>query len=76
MFVVARDQIPLDLGVQGRLSEEWVFLYLAVNVRGARSAQEIADQHAALAVHEPIDRDRLLAFEFHHANWIQVAPWA
>ena len=74
MFMVGCDQIPLDVGVQGRLFV-WIFLRLFENKFDAGLAQEVPDQHAALAIDERIDRQRILAFEFYRADGPRQTSW-
>jgi len=68
MLLIRRDQIGLDVRMHGRLFV-WILLRFGMDIFRARAAQEVADQHAAFAVDEPINCQGVLAFELYCANF-------
>lgn len=67
--MISISQIRFDLRVQQRFLI-WMFLRLFMDEQCADLAQKIANQNAALAVHESVDRKRLFAFEIYHTDGI------
>jgi hypothetical protein len=67
VVLISGNQIPLDFGVDWRLAV-WIFLRFLEYLFGASFAQAIANQDTVLTLEESIQRQRLLAFVFHHAD--------
>lgn len=62
--MVGGDQIPLDVSVERRLAI-WIFLRRIEYLQGASLAQEIANQYAARAIDERIERQTILPLVFY-----------
>jgi hypothetical protein len=62
--MIGRDQIALNHAVQGDL-DAGVTLCRLENLLGAEAAQEVSDQHAARAIDEGVERERVLALVLH-----------
>ena len=75
MPVIRLSQILLDVGVQWSLFVG-VLLCFFENKLGASLAEKIPDQHAAWTVHEAVDRHRIFAFHFDHADGSRQTGWA